>query len=110
LKLLFDQNLSPKLVGLLSDIYPDSVHVQSIGLDRAPDDAVWNHARANTHIIVTKDADFHERTILSISPPKVAWVRRGNCSTKHIEQMLRQRHDEIQIFASDEDATVLILL
>jgi predicted nuclease of predicted toxin-antitoxin system len=44
MKLLFDQNLSANLVGLLSDLFPGSVHVQSVGLDCATDDQVWEHA------------------------------------------------------------------
>ena len=38
MKLLFDQNLSPKLVHRLADLFPDSSHVQLVGLDRAGDD------------------------------------------------------------------------
>lgn len=58
MKLLFDQNLSPSLVDSLADIYPESVHVQSAGLDRADDRAVWDFARLQNLVIVTKDADF----------------------------------------------------
>jgi len=55
-KLLFDQNLSPSLVDSLADIYPESVHVQSVSLDRADDTAVWDFARLQNLVIVTKDA------------------------------------------------------
>lgn len=81
MRLLFDQNLSPRLVDLLSDIYPGSTHVQAVALDRASDEEVWNHARQNRLIIVTKDTDFHERSVLMGAPPKVVWVRRGNSVT-----------------------------
>ncbi len=65
MRLLFDQNLSPRLVELLSDSYPASAHVQSSGLDRAPDETVWNYAKEHGFIIVTKDTDFHERSVIA---------------------------------------------
>jgi predicted nuclease of predicted toxin-antitoxin system len=47
MKLLFDQNLSPRLVNRLAVLFPDSAHVQSVGLDCANDDQVWEYARLN---------------------------------------------------------------
>ena len=64
MKLLLDQNLSPKLVESLKEIYPDSVHVKDIGLDRAFDDDIWIYANVNNFIIISKDADFAERSLL----------------------------------------------
>lgn len=80
MKLLFDQNLSHKLPGLLEDIYPSSADVRPIGLDRASDEAVWAHARDQGYGIVTQDADFAERSRLYGSPPKVVWLRCGNAA------------------------------
>ena len=70
MRLLFDQNLSPRLIDLLSDVYPGCAHVQSANLDRAPDEAVWNYAKEQGFIIVTQDTDFHERSVLAGAPPK----------------------------------------
>jgi len=58
MRLLFDQNVSPALVERLAEVFPDSVHVSTVGLDRAFDRAIWEHAREQGLIIVTKDADF----------------------------------------------------
>lgn len=110
MRLLFDQNLSPRLVDALSDIYPGSGHVQSAGLDRAVDEEVWNHARQHHLIIVTKDTDFHERSVLLGAPPKVVWVRRGNCSTTMIEQILRRHYNDIRQLSTDSEATYLVLI
>jgi len=71
LKLLFDENLSPRLVVLLADVYRDSVHVHQCGLGGADDSAIWEYAKINGFSIVSKDSDFQERTILIGSPPKV---------------------------------------
>ena len=62
--LLFDQNLSPRLINLLADIYPASAHVDGIGLPSAPDREVWDYARQHDYIVVTKDADFSELSLL----------------------------------------------
>jgi predicted nuclease of predicted toxin-antitoxin system len=43
-KLLFDQNLSHRLVGSLASEYPDSVHVRDVGLGAAEDQAIWAYA------------------------------------------------------------------
>jgi predicted nuclease of predicted toxin-antitoxin system len=58
--LLFDQNLSPRLVHRVADLFPGSIHVQEVGLATALDRIVWDYARANDYIIVTKDADLGE--------------------------------------------------
>ena len=60
MKLLFDHNLSPKLVNRLADLFPDSSHVKGVGLDYASDDQVREHARLNGFAIVTKDEDFNK--------------------------------------------------
>src|SRR5213593_4048314 len=63
MKLLFDQNVSPKLVNRLADLFPGSSHVQSVGLDCASDDQVWEHARLNGFALVTKDADCNNLSV-----------------------------------------------
>jgi predicted nuclease of predicted toxin-antitoxin system len=109
-KLLFDQNLSPRLVLRLSDLYPDSVHVISIGLDQASDGAVWNYAREGGFTLVTQDADFSETSEVLGFPPKVIWIRRGNCSTGQIESILRQYREAIASLEQDPTAGILTVL
>jgi predicted nuclease of predicted toxin-antitoxin system len=74
-KLLFDQNLSPKLIAALEDLFPGSLHVREVALAQAGDEAVWNHAADHGFAIVSKDSDFHQRSFLYGPPPKVVWVR-----------------------------------
>ena len=71
MKLLFDQNLSPGLVPRLSRLYPGSVHVYNVGLDRASDAVLWNYARQHEYTIVTQDVDFSEMSDVLGFPPKV---------------------------------------
>jgi len=109
MKLLFDQNLSYRLVRLLADVYPDCQHVRNVGLKEAPDTQVWEYARSNDYAIVSKDSDFHQRSLLLGFPPKVVWVRLGNCSTKAVEQILRAHFEDVEQFEADGTATFLIL-
>ena len=79
--LLLDQNLSPRLITVLGDLYPGSTHVRDAGLQAADDDTVWRYAAQHGFAIVSKDADFHERSFLLGHPPKVIWIGRGNGSS-----------------------------
>jgi predicted nuclease of predicted toxin-antitoxin system len=109
-KLLFDQNLSHKLVRALADLYPNSAHVREVGLKTSADRLIWEHAKDNGYVIVSKDSDFYQRSLLYGQPPKVIWIRRGNCSTGEIERILRDHFDEITRFEKDLQETFLILL
>jgi len=90
MKLLFDENLSPQLVRRLGDAFPQSVHVRDVGLKAADDPEVWKYAQDNSLIICSKDSDMHQRSFLLGFPPKVIWVRLGNCSTSEVERLLRK--------------------
>lgn len=70
MKLLLDQNLSPRLVGTLAEVYPECAHTSRIGLARASDSEVWSYARDHGYMIVTKDADFNELAALIGVPPR----------------------------------------
>jgi predicted nuclease of predicted toxin-antitoxin system len=109
MKLLFDQNLSPKLVNRLADLFPSSSHLQSVGLDWADDDQVWEHARLNGFVIVTKDADFNNLSVLRGHPPKVIWLQQGNCTTAQVEAVFRARFTDIEAFENDPSVGTLVL-
>jgi predicted nuclease of predicted toxin-antitoxin system len=80
-----------------------------VGLQAADDDTVWVYAAEQGFVIVSKDADFHQRSFVLGHPPKVVWVRRGNCSTAKIEEILRARLADLIAFARDEQGTFLVL-
>jgi len=107
--LLFDHNLSPKLLSRLADVYPGSAHVEALGLATADDRTVWEYARRYDYMIVTKDADFSELLLLYGFPPKIIWLRRGNCSTRDIEALLRNRFEAIETLSDDPNTGVLTL-
>jgi predicted nuclease of predicted toxin-antitoxin system len=94
---------------VLADVYPRSIHVGDVGLFGASDLAIWQHAREKGLILVSKDEDFHQLSVLHGPPPKVIWVRLGNCSTEHVIRLLRGRHGEVQAFLQHEEAGFLAL-
>jgi predicted nuclease of predicted toxin-antitoxin system len=108
-KLLFDENLSPKLVRRIADLFPDSAHVHESGLGSSDDAQIWQFAAARGFAIVSKDLDFYDRSMLHGSPPKLIWLRTGNCSTQHIESLLRAFVAKIQQFDSNQGESLLIL-
>jgi predicted nuclease of predicted toxin-antitoxin system len=109
MKLLFDQNLSHRLVGQLAAEFPGSIHVRDVGLATAPDADLWAYAAAHGFVIVSKDTDFQQRALLYGQPPKVIWVRLGNCSTGMVASLLRSRLTDILAFEADPAASFLAL-
>ncbi len=73
------------------------------------DRAVWDYARQHELIIVTKDADFSEMSLLFNFPPKVIWIRRGNCSTRDIENLLRANAEAIAALSEDPNTGIITL-
>ena len=109
MKLLLDENLSPRLVDLLSDLYPGSDHVHYLNLGGANDSEVWDYAKLHGFAIVSKDSDFAERSVLESDPPKIIWVRLGNCSTEEVEKLLRSAHEMIRGFLEEDEETCLLV-
>lgn len=109
MKLLFDQNLSPRLSRLLSDLYPGSIHVREVGLKEAPDGAIWEYAKDNEFVIVSKDSDFQQRSLLFGHPPKFIWLRVGNCPAALIHEVLRKHSVVIHTFEQESEESHLML-
>ncbi|MEM8721292.1 MAG: DUF5615 family PIN-like protein [Cyanobacteria bacterium P01_G01_bin.39] len=109
MKLFFDENLSPKLPNRLSDLFPDSLHVRDVGMKATTDSVVWDYAKDNDFMIVSKDADMHDLSLVFGNPPKVIWLPLGNCSTRQVETMLRRDFEAIKLFYSDVNLSLLAL-
>ena len=88
MKLLFDENVSPKLPQLLANEYPGSVHVGSMGMLGCDDQQIWDYSLAQGFAIVSKDTDFRERSFVEGFPPKVIWLDVGNAGTTAIADLL----------------------
>ncbi len=109
MRLLFDENLSPTLSRSIADLFPDSLHVRDEEMKTTDDPLVWDYAKANDLIIVSKDADMHDLSLVLGNPPKVIWLRLGNCSTRQVEELLRKEFEVIKLFSADEEVSLLPL-
>ena len=110
MKLLLDQNLSPKLVRSIEPIFRGSEHVRNLGMRDSSDTEIWNYARENGFVIVSKDADFHQRSFTNGFPPKVIGILGGNCPTAAILELLISKRENIESFYSDGEAAFLPLV
>ena len=95
MKLLLDENLSRRLVPFLLNDYPGSSHVCLIGLESASDAEVWNTAKSSEFVIVTRDADFEELSLVWGQPPKVIWLKTSNPSSAATLNVLLNNHLKI---------------
>ena len=109
MKLLLDENLSDRIVYKIIDLYPGSEHVKTLALTNTDDGIIWEYAKANNFIVVSKDSDFHQRSLLYGHPPKFVYLRIGNSPTSKIVGILRDNFDIIIQFGSAESESILVL-
>ena len=109
MKLIFDQNLSHRLIPLLEDLFPGSTHVRSLGLHESSDLIVWEHARKNDLVIVTQDSDFADWNKIKGAPPKIIWLRCGNATVAEIHSKLRNASDRIGLLVASNHEQLEVL-
>jgi len=108
-RLLLDQNLSRKLVEQLQIEFPNSAHVEALGLSLATDREIWDYAAQNDFVIVSKDSDFRQLAFLYGPPPKSIWLNVGNSSTLSILEILRINSDVIAQFGESIEESFMML-
>lgn len=101
MKLLFDQNISFRIIKILKNHFPESAQVRELKLDGATDREIWQFAKVNGFIVVSFDADFYDFSNLYGHPPKIIWLRTGNTKTLYIANLLIQKEDLIKTFLDD---------
>jgi len=98
MKILFDQNISFRIVKRMKDIFPGCTQVRLEGLENTTDTNIHEFAKKNGYSIITFDADFYDLVTLKGHPPKVIWLRIGNTSTIGLENVLRENAEVIKEF------------
>jgi predicted nuclease of predicted toxin-antitoxin system len=88
MKLLFDQNISFRIINRIVLEFPESKHVSDVGLAGAEDQEIWQFAKNESFVIVTFDSDYYDIALINGCPPKVIWLRTGNLSTYQIARLL----------------------
>ena len=109
MKLLFDENLSARVVGDLASLWPGSTHIELLGMRGASDAAIWAHARDGDFIIVSKDDDFRSLALVRGPPPKVIWLQVGNAPTAAVANLLRANALLLNTFSLDAVEVLLSL-
>lgn len=109
MKLLLDENLSDRIVLRILDLYPGSMHVKELGLTNTDDSVIWDYAKAQGFVIVSKDSDFRQRSFLYGHPPKFIYLRVGNNPTSKIVQVLRENFNLIKEFEARVTESLLPL-
>lgn len=103
MNLLFDQNISYKIVKRIADVFPASKQVRNVGLENKTDLEIWEYAKSNNYCIVTFDSDFYDLSLVRSIPPKIIWLRTGNTTTDGIEKNLRDNKVMIVEFLNNPD-------
>lgn len=109
MKLLLDENLSDQVIYKIIGLYPESEHVKALALLNTDDALIWQYAKANGFVIVSKDTDFYQRNLLYGHPPKFIYLRIGNSPTSRVTQVLRDNYETVSKFGASEAESVLIL-
>ena len=101
MKLLFDQNISHRVVARLLADFPAAKHVRNFEMQFARDFEIWKFAKQNEYTLVTFDADFSDIVTLKGHPPKVIWLRFGNTATQTFVEKFRDYKPIIESFLTD---------
>jgi len=107
MKLLFDQNISFRILQLLPEHFSDCKQVRTVGLHNRNDVEIWQYAKQNDFTVVTFDSDFFDLSILRGFPPKVIWLRTGNLSTAEIAERIILNSSIITSFLNHSEQSCL---
>ena len=95
MKLLFDQNISFRIIRRIVRYFPQSMHVSQVGLNNSEDSEIWNYAKENGYVIVTFDSDYFDLSLIRGCPPKVIWLKTGNLITNELAEIIIQNSKTI---------------
>jgi predicted nuclease of predicted toxin-antitoxin system len=101
MKILFDQNISYRIVKKLNEYWTEAKQVRELKLENKTDREIWNFAKENGYSIITLDSDFFELSNLLGSPPKIIWLRFGNKNTTDLIEILLKNNKIIFDFLDD---------
>ena len=108
MKLLVDQNISHRILSFIPPAFIGSSHVRKEGLTNKDDYDIFMYARKNEFTaIVSLDHDFYNLISGLGAPPKIIWLRTGNCSTRHLGELLIRKEQAITSFLNEPDLDCL---
>ncbi len=107
MKLLFDQNISFRILRRIESHFPTATQVRLEGLENSSDKEIWEYTRDNDFLIVTFDSDFYEFSVIWGSPPKIVWLKSFNQMTNAIADLIIDSKGSIMDFANDSSIDCL---
>lgn len=107
MKLLFDQNISQRIIKLLEADFLACDQIRRLKLENKSDKEIWTFAGQNNFVVVTFDADFYEFSNLYGYPPKIIWLRVGNNTTYEIAEVLIMKKQLINDFIEQDEFSCL---
>ena len=102
MSLLFDQNISPRIVKHFLRDFPEAIHVREVGLEDASDTLIFEFAKKNNLVVVTFDSDFGDRNVVRGIPPKIIWIRTGNLTTRAVADLLNSNIESLKRFLESD--------
>jgi predicted nuclease of predicted toxin-antitoxin system len=106
-RILLDQNLSPKLVRQLADIFPELETVYDHELVGASDPVIFDWARrVGVSAVISADRDFVRLAEHFGAPPKVIRIERCDFPSRVVAALLRREAVRIQAFLESSRAVL----
>ncbi len=103
MKILVDQNISYRLVQHIAGVFSEVAHIKSLDLIDANDYQIFLAARQHGYAaVLTQDEDFYSLLLEHGTPPKIIWLRTGNCSTAFLAEVILRNIDLIHLFLQDD--------
>ena len=88
--------------------FPGSEHVIALGLDDSPDSQIFDYAGQNDFTIVSKDSNFRQLSFLHGAPPKVVWLRVGNCTVSELVALLTENEHRLLEFETALESLLIV--
>jgi len=107
MKLLLDENISYRVVKILSDYFDEVIHIKKLTNERLTDKEIWNECRKSGYSILTYDSDFRDLATYFGHPPKIIWLRFGNQTIEIVASKIIQNINNIQEFENNSELAVL---
>lgn len=110
MSLLFDQNISFRIISKIEANFPEAKQVRQLGIENYSDIEIWKYAKENKFTIVTFDADFFDLSNFKGHPPKIIWLRFGNTRTDFLADLINSKNILIKDFINSEEYSQIACL
>jgi predicted nuclease of predicted toxin-antitoxin system len=103
MKVLIDQNISYRIVPQIESLFDFLTHVKFLGWIDWNDHDIFMTARDQKYdAVITLDEDFNKLLLQHGTPPKIIWIKTGNCSTSKLVEVITTHGQIILDFLSDD--------